>query len=79
MLTGAAALALAACSHEDVRSGYIGPASMTQDQVVQMLNQQGYTDIDGLHKNGQHWVGAAEKDGHQVTFDIGADGKIRTR
>jgi hypothetical protein len=72
-------LVLAACAHEDVKSGYVGPASLSEDQVSQMLQQQGYTGIAGLHKNDRDWVGAAEKDGHQVNFDISPDGTIHTK
>jgi hypothetical protein len=78
VMSGAAFLAVSACSPENVKSGYVGPASMSQDQVAQLLNQKGFTGIMGLHKNGQDWVGAAQKDGQQVNFDIARDGTIRT-
>jgi len=72
--------ALGACSSERVRSDYVGPASLDQDQVAQLLNQQGYTDITGLHKNGNDWIGAAtDRDGRQVNFDIDKDGTIHTK
>ena len=67
------------CSHESVKSGYVGPASLTQDQVTQILEQNGYTGVMGLHKNGEDWVGAAQKDGQQVNFDVARDGTIRTK
>lgn len=72
-------LGIAACSRESVKSGYVGPASLNEDQVQQLLEQQGYSQITGLHKNGRDWVGAAVKDGRQVNFDIAADGKIETK
>ena len=72
-------LVLAACAHESVKSGYVGPASLSEDQVSQILQQQGYTGIVGLHKNDRNWVGSAEKDGHQVNFDISPDGTIHTK
>ena len=34
--------------------------SMTMDQVTQLLTQQGYTGITGLHESGRDWVGEAE-------------------
>lgn len=72
--------ALGACSTERVHSGYVGPAALNQDQVAQLLNQQGYTDITGLHKNGDDWIGAAtDKDGQQVNFDIDKSGTIHTK
>jgi hypothetical protein len=37
---------------EHVGSGYVGPASMNHDQVARLLNEQGYTDVMGLHKSG---------------------------
>lgn len=78
-LTGA----LGACSMfggEHVHSGYVGPASLSQDQVTQLLNEQGYTEINGLHKNVNDWVGSAvDKDGHQVNFDIDKGGTIHTK
>lgn len=74
---------LSACTMfggEHVRSGYVGPASMNQDQVTRLLNQQGYTGVVGLHKNGNDWVGSAtNKDGQEVNFDIDKDGTIHTK
>ncbi|MBV8144042.1 MAG: hypothetical protein JO184_03460 [Gammaproteobacteria bacterium] len=65
--------------HENVKSTYVGVASMDQDQVAQLLTKQGYTDITNLHKNGPDWVGAASKDGQMVNFDIDKDGTIHTK
>lgn len=65
--------------HENVKSSYVGVASMDQDQVTQLLNKQGYTDITSLHKNGPDWVGSAEKDGQMVNFDIDKNGTVRTK
>ncbi|GAC1496299.1 MAG: hypothetical protein NVS1B6_01300 [Steroidobacteraceae bacterium] len=73
-------LVLGACGgREVVKSSYIGPASMNQDQVTQLLTQQNFTAITGLHKNGQDWVGQAQKDGQPVSFDISANGTIHTK
>lgn len=73
-------LALAACAgRENVKSSYVGTASMTQDQVAQLLTQQNFTEITGLHKNGGDWVGEAQKDGQSVSFDIASNGTIRTK
>jgi hypothetical protein len=72
--------ALSACAvHEDVKSSYVGTASMDQSQVMQLLNQNGYQEVTNLHKNGPNWVGSAAKDGAAVTFDIDKDGKIHTK
>ncbi|HXS29039.1 MAG TPA: hypothetical protein VN730_15360 [Steroidobacteraceae bacterium] len=76
-------VALSACSMfgaERVQSAYVGPAAMNQDQVTRMLNEQGYTSITGLHKNGNDWIGSAiAEDGRQVNFDIDKAGKIHTK
>ncbi|HJS89509.1 MAG TPA: hypothetical protein VJ738_06030 [Steroidobacteraceae bacterium] len=75
--------ALSACSMfggERVHSDYVGPAALNQDQVTRLLNEQGYTDVTGLHKNGTDWVGSAvNNDGQQVNFDIDKDGTIHTK
>ena len=73
-------LVLAACGgREDVKSSYIGTASMNQDQVTQLLAQHNFKEITGLHKNGRDWVGEAQKDGQSVSFDIAANGTIHTK
>ena len=73
-------LLLEACGgREDVKSSYIGTASMNQEEVTQLLNQQNFKEITGLHKNGRDWVGEAQKDGQPVSFDIAADGTIHTK
>jgi hypothetical protein len=78
-LSCAAFLMLVACTGERVKSGYVGTGSMDMDQVTQLLTQQGYTGITGLHKNGQDWVGQAEKDGQPASFDIAPDGTMKTK
>ena len=73
-------LILAACfGREDVKSSYVGTASMSEDQVMQLLAQNGYQDITSLHKNGHDWVGSARKDGSPVNFDIDKAGTIHTK
>lgn len=65
---------------EKVHSDYVGTAAMSQEQVTHLLNEQGYTDITGLHMNGSDWVGSAtNKEGDQVNFDIDKGGTIHTR
>ena len=50
------------------------------EQATELLNEQGYTEITGLHKNGTDWVGSAvDKDGQQVNFDIDKGGTIHTK
>lgn len=83
VLTVTLAGALGGCSlfgGENVQSGYVGTAAMSQGQVTHLLNEQGYTDITGLHMNGSNWIGSAiNKDGHQVNFDIDKHGTIHTK
>jgi hypothetical protein len=75
-----ALLVLSACAgREAVKSSYVGTASMDENQVTQLLNQQGYTDVTNLHKNGPDWIGSASKDGQVVTFDIDKGGNIKTK
>lgn len=80
VLLCSSALAIAACaSHEDVRTAYVGTSSMTQDQVQQLLTQNGFTEVSGLHKNGMDWVGSGYKDGQAVNFDIDKKGVIHSK
>lgn len=59
---------------------YVGTASLDEQQVTQLLNQKGYTNIEGLHKNGSDWIGAARNTtGQQVNFDIDKDGTISAK
>lgn len=87
VIGGAALLFLGGCSlldrtssSENVSTAYAGTASMTEPQVRQILHNQGYTDVTGLHQNGNDWVGAATTNaGHQVDFDIDKSGEIHTK
>ena len=55
-------LGLTACAgRETVKSSYVGTASMSTDQVRQLLMQQGYTRVTSLHENGRDWIGNAKK------------------
>lgn len=76
-----AVLTLSACvvGREDVKSTYVGTASMTEAQVTQLLNEKGYHEIINLHLNGPDWVGSATKDGSPVSFDIDKGGNIHTK
>lgn len=80
-------LALGGCSlldrtssSENVRTAYAGPAVMTADQVRQLLHNQGYTNVTGLHQNGDNWLGSATtRTGTHVTFDMDRNGVIHTK
>lgn len=75
-----ALLGLTACAgHETVKSRYVGTASMSTDQVRRLLNDQGYTQVTGLHENGPDWIGNAKKEGRLVSFDIAPNGTIHTK
>lgn len=75
----AAGMAVTACTDVRVKSDYIGTASMNEQQIEQLLSQQGYTDVSDLHKNGDDWFGGAQKDGHVVNLDIDKSGTIHTK
>lgn len=67
-------------SSENVRTAYAGPASMTSDQVMELLHNQGYTNVTGLHRNGDDWIGAATtSSGSRVDFDMDKKGVIHTK
>ena len=60
--------------------GYVGPASLDEQQVTQLLGQKGYTNVEGLHKNGSDWIGSARNSsGQQVNFDIDKDGTLTAK
>lgn len=87
ILGGVALIALGGCSlldrsstSENVRTAYAGPASMTAQQVTQLLHNQGYTNVKDLHQNGNDWVGAATTNtGSHVDFDIDKNGVIHAK
>lgn len=80
LVLGGCSLLDRSSSSENVRTAYAGPASMTADQVRQLLHNQGYTNVTGLHQNGDNWVGAAiTSAGHHVDFDIDKKGVIHTK
>lgn len=80
LVLGGCSLLDRSSSSENVRTAYAGPASMTSDQVRQLLHNQGYTHITDLHQNGDDWVGAATtSNGSHVDFDIDKKGVIHTK
>ncbi len=87
VLGGAALVFLGGCSmldrsssSENVRTAYAGPASMSAQQVTQLLHSQGYTNVRDLHQNGDDWVGAATtRTGGHVDFDIDKSGVIHAK
>lgn len=75
---------LSACSAfgggAKTENGYVGTASLDEPQVTQILNQNGYANVEGLHKNGTDWIGSAtNRNGQTVNFDIDKDGAIHTK
>jgi uncharacterized protein YceK len=87
VFVGIALFALGGCSlldrtssSENVKSAYAGTASMTTQQVEELLQNQGYTDVTDLHQNGNDWIGAAVTSaGKHVDFDIDKGGVIHTK
>jgi hypothetical protein len=80
---GVCVVLLAACSAfggERSEKAYVGTASLNEEQVTQLLSQKGYTNIQGLHKNGPDWIGSAtNSSGQQVNFDIDKDGTLSAK
>lgn len=67
-------------SSENVKTAYAGTASMTSDQVRQLLHNQGYTNVKDLHQNGDDWLGSATtSSGTHVDFDMDKNGVIHTK
>ena len=50
-----------------------------QAQVKQQLEQQGYTNVQNVRKDGAGWTAKANKDGQQVTVNVDNSGQIKTR
>jgi hypothetical protein len=73
-------LALAACASlfapDRGDSGGSAMAAMTEPQVRQLLLDQGYADIAGLHATGDGWSAAATRGGKAVTVDVDRYGII---
>jgi uncharacterized protein YceK len=79
-LVGCSSLLDRTSSSENVHTAYAGTASMTADQVKQLLHNQGYTHVTDLHQNGDDWVGGAtDSTGKHVIFDMDKDGVIHTK
>lgn len=67
-------------SSENVKTAYAGTSTMTESQIEQLLRNQGYTHVMGLHRNGDDWLGSArDSSGTHVNFDIDKDGVIHTK
>lgn len=75
----AVSMAITGCSGVRTKSDYIGTASMSKEQILQILSQQGYTEVTDLHKNGEDWFGSAQKDGRVMNLDIDKGGTIHTK
>ena len=80
MIAGCSTLFDRSSTSENVKTAYAGTATMTSDQVTQLLHNQGYTDVTDLHQNGDDWVGAAtDNAGKHVDFDMDKNGVIHTK
>lgn len=49
---------------------------MSEDQVRNLLRQQGYSDVSSVRKEGDKFEAKAMKDGKAVTIEIDSTGKI---
>ncbi len=52
---------------------------LDQSQVKQRLEQQGYSNVQGVHKRGDGWTANAEKNGQKVTLNLDNSGQVRTK
>jgi hypothetical protein len=72
----ALALALAACASDRGDSGGSATAAMTEPQVRQLLLDQGYANVAGLHATNEGWTASATRSGKPVTVDVDRYGII---
>jgi hypothetical protein len=87
LLVGASSLAMAAETSKSpsttgtssATSGTSTGGVMSEAQVKQHLQKEGYTDINGLkeEKDGT-WMGKAKHNGKAVTVDVDKSGKVTT-
>ncbi len=54
-------------------------APMDQSQVKQRLEQQGYSNVQGIHKDRDGWTANAERNGQKVTVDLDNNGQVKTK
>lgn len=52
---------------------------MDQAQVKQRLEQQGYSNVQGLHKDHNGWTANAERNGQKVTVNLDASGQVKSK
>ena len=50
-----------------------------QAQVKQQLEKQGYSNIQGIHKDRDGWKADAEKGGQKVTVDLDSHGQVKAK
>ncbi len=61
-------------------SGKAATKPMTEAEVRQELQKQGYTNVSNVKKQGEHFEANAMKDGKRVALEVDAkSGKIVTR
>ena len=69
----ALSLALAACASgfgADDGEGGSATVAMTEPQVRQLLLDQGYANVAGLHATAEGWSASAMRGGKPVTVDV---------
>lgn len=54
-------------------------AALSESQVRQELNNQGYTGVTNLQRSGGGWTGTATHNGSTVDFSIDQNGVIHTQ
>lgn len=54
-------------------------APADQAQVKQQLEKQGYSNVQGIHKDRDGWKANAEKGGQKVTVDLDSSGQVKAK
>lgn len=63
-------------ANQPVADGAAPPPAAGEAQVLQDLTAAGYSEPQGLVKEGDGWKGTALKDGKRVPVKVGPDGKV---
>jgi len=56
-----------------------GASAMSETQIKQKLQTEGYSNITGLRQEKGTWVGKAKKDGKEITVDVDQSGRVMAK
>jgi hypothetical protein len=54
-------------------------ATLSEEELVQRLHAQGYSDISNVVRDGSGWIVKAKRDGKTVTLSVGQSGVFTER